>query len=733
MSDFNTNEPMIEMYIYETVQLIDRLEQLVMETEETASLAFAIDEIFRIMHTIKGNSMMMLYENIAVVAHRLEDLFDLLRKDESVVYDVGKITDLTLEMIDFVKAEIQKLERGITPNGNSDELKQTIVAYMNSLTFMNDQPDIKLEDTVDTNDQRYYLSPTKTEAKAENSVSAETDIQCYKASVHYEAGSGMENIRAFTFIHTVKEKWIEYHHYPKDVTNDPDAGTVILEKGFHIIFKTKLNETEVTALFDAISFLDHYILNPIDEQQYIDYLEAYQIDNVNTFISEPKVEKSAEEELEAAEDEMIPPAFETTETMPKSEDAAIEHIKKALNPKSKTDTSTKEVSVPAQTKAAMISVDVHRVDKLMDLVGELVVSEAMVTQNPEIQKLQLESFEKAARQFRIIMNDLQDTVMSMRMVPLALTFQKMNRIVRDMKKKIGKDVELVIIGEQTEVDKNVIENINDPLMHIIRNSVDHGIETIEERVDAGKNEKGTITLEAKHSGGDVWIIVKDDGRGLDREKILDKCEDRGILTKSREDYSDREVYEMLFAPGFSTKEQVTEFSGRGVGLDVVAKNIKKIGGSVIISSELGMGSEFAIKIPLTLAIINSMMMQVGKTIFSVPIVSIRSSFIANERDITTDPDGHEMVIVRGQAYPIIRLHKRYNLETEVKALSDGILMMIEENGRTRVFFADAILGEQQLVVKSPPHYLKHVEGLTGFALLGDGRISIILDPDQLVS
>jgi two-component system chemotaxis sensor kinase CheA len=218
-----------------------------------------------------------------------------------------------------------------------------------------------------------------------------------------------------------------------------------------------------------------------------------------------------------------------------------------------------------------------------------------------------------------------------------------------------------------------------------------------------------------------------------QEKILDKCEERDILTKAREAYTDREVYEMLFAPGFSTKEQVTEFSGRGVGLDVVAKNIKKIGGSVIISSELGMGSEFAIKIPLTLAIINSMMMQVGKTIFSVPIVSIRSSFIANERDITTDPDGNEMVIVRGQAYPIIRLHKLYNLQTEVKSLSDGILMMIEENGRTRVFFADAILGEQQLVVKSPPHYLKHVEGLTGFALLGDGRISIILDPDQLVS
>jgi two-component system chemotaxis sensor kinase CheA len=212
------------------------------------------------MHTIKGNSMMMLYENIAVVAHRLEDLFDLLRKDESIVYDVGKITDLALEMIDFVKAEIQKLERGITPNGNSDDLKQAIVAYMNSITFMNAQPDVKLEDTVDTNDQRYYLSPTKTEDKQEASAPAVANTQYYKASVHYEAGSGMENIRAFTFVHTVKDKWIEYLHYPKDVTNDPNAGDFILAKGFHIAFQTTLNDSEVTALFDAISFLDHYKL-----------------------------------------------------------------------------------------------------------------------------------------------------------------------------------------------------------------------------------------------------------------------------------------------------------------------------------------------------------------------------------------------------------------------------------------------------------------------------------------
>ena len=729
MSDFNKNEPMIEMYIYETMQLIDRLEQLIMDTEQTSSLDFGMDEIFRIMHTIKGNSMMMLYENIAVVAHRLEDLFDLLRKDENVVYDVGKISDLTLEMIDFVKAEIGKLERGITPNGNSDALKEEIVTYLNQLTNCEIE-NVQTSNQEEIKDQKYYLSPTKNDEidEVEKNI-GETSF--YKAEIFYEVGSGMENIRAFTFIHTAKDNFNNYVHVPKDVTNDPNAGESIVLNGFHILFETLETTETIKKIFDNISFLDHYNLSQIEENTYQTYLELYHSNALEQFSQEivENVKPLIDLDLPLEDD------IGESASILKSPTQSIETVQKDV---AKQKANDKKASVEpsgdsSSMKPAMISVDVNRVDKLMDLVGELVVSEAMVTQNPEIQKLQLESFEKATRQFRIIMNELQDTVMSMRMVPLQLTFQKMSRIVRDMKKKIGKDVDLVIIGEHTEVDKNVIENINDPLMHIIRNSVDHGIESIEERIEAGKNEKGTITLEAKHSGGDVWIIVKDDGRGLDREKILNKCEEKGILTKQRHEYSDREVYEMLFAPGFSTKEEVTEFSGRGVGLDVVAKNIKKIGGNVLISSELGLGSEFAIKIPLTLAIINSMMMKVGKTIFSVPIVSIRSSFIANHQDITVDPDGVEMVIVRGQAYPIVRLHKKYNIETDVNRLEDGILMMIEENGKSRIFFADAILGEQQLVVKSPPRYLKHVEGMTGFALLGDGRISIILDPDQIVS
>src|SRR6056297_1392993 len=213
----------------------------------------------------------------------------------------------------------------------------------------------------------------------------------------------------------------------------------------------------------------------------------------------------------------------------------------------------------------------------MNLVGEIVVSEAMVTGNPELQNLKLDNFNKAANQMRKIINDLQDIVMEIRMVPLSLTFQKMNRIVRDMCSKTGKNVSLELVGQETEVDKNIIEHISDPLMHLIRNSIDHGIEEPDSRIKQGKDVKGKVILEAKHSGGDVWITVKDDGQGLDREKILEKAYEKGFLERGNQ-YGDKEIFNMIFKPGFSTNEEITGFSGRGVGMDVVIRNIEKIGG-----------------------------------------------------------------------------------------------------------------------------------------------------------
>ncbi|KNY27293.1 putative CheA signal transduction histidine kinase [Pseudobacteroides cellulosolvens ATCC 35603 = DSM 2933] len=368
----------------------------------------------------------------------------------------------------------------------------------------------------------------------------------------------------------------------------------------------------------------------------------------------------------------------------------------------------------------------------MDLVGELVISEAMVTSNPDLKGLSLENFNKAASQLKKITSELQDIVMSIRMVPLSATFQKMNRIVRDMCKKLDKDVDLEILGEETEVDKNIIENISDPLMHLIRNSIDHGIETREERIKNGKSLKGKITLEAKNEGGEVIIIVKDDGRGLNKEKILQKAIDNGLIQDTNKDISDREVFSMIFLPGFSTKENVTEFSGRGVGMDVVSNNIEKIGGAVNVDSTVGEGTTMTIRIPLTLAIIDGMNIRVSNSTYTIPITSIKESFRVKEDELITDPDGNEMIMVRGDCYPILRMHKLFNIKDSISNISEGITIMVESEMDTVCLFADELLGEQQVVVKALPQYIKKVKGIAGCTLLGEGTISLILDIAALV-
>jgi len=383
-------------------------------------------------------------------------------------------------------------------------------------------------------------------------------------------------------------------------------------------------------------------------------------------------------------------------------------------------------------KQSVISVNIAKLDRLMDLMGELVIAEAMVTQNPDLKGLELNNFNKAARQLNKITSELQDIVMSIRMVPLAMTFQKMNRIVRDMSKKLDKLVELEIIGEDTEVDKNIIERISDPLIHLIRNSIDHGIEKVDERVANGKPPTGKLVLEAKNAGGDVWIIVKDDGRGLNKEKILERARANGLLFKPESELTDREIYSFIFLPGFSTKESVTEFSGRGVGMDIVMKNIEMIGGSVHVDSTPGEGTTFSIRFPLTLAIIDGMIIAVGNNKYTIPTVAILESFRIKNEAIIHDEMGNEMIMVRGECYPVVRLYKRFGVETEVTDLTEGIMIMIEGENKRMCIFADALLGQQQVVVKALPKYIKKVNGIAGCTLLGDGDISLILNVDEIL-
>ena len=388
-------------------------------------------------------------------------------------------------------------------------------------------------------------------------------------------------------------------------------------------------------------------------------------------------------------------------------------------------------------KHSLISVNLSKLDTLHDIVGEIITTESMVIANPDLEGLELESFSKAARQLRKLTDELQDTVMSIRMVPLAGVFQKMGRIVRDMKIKLNKEAELVLEGETTEVDKSIVDNLNDPLMHLVRNCMDHGIEDdINVRIAEGKPEKGTVKLSAKHSAGEVIITVSDDGAGINCEKVLEKAKESGLLTKPESEYTTKEIQNMILLPGFSTNDTVTEYSGRGVGMDVVRSNIEQCGGTLTVESEEGKGSSFIIRIPLTLAIVEGMKLKVGSTIFTVPISSIKESLMVANNQLLHDTKQGEMIMIRGVCYPILRLHEKFNMPTEVTKLEDGILLLVDVGGKNVCLFADKLIGEQPVVVKPFPKYLSQynikAEGLSGCTVMGDGTISLIIDVNNLI-
>lgn len=680
-------EPMLEMFIFETNQNLEQLEQITIGSEKNGTFSTEeINTIFRIMHTIKGSAAMMLVNEVATLAHSMEDIFFYMREKKPENVDCSSLTDIILNSADFIKTEIGKLEAEAAADGNAAELIETTKSF---LTFLKkDNGDVVEENPPreKAKKQQYYIA-------AEQKEPAGEALNVFQATIRYIEDCEMENVRAYMVVNSMQELTMELHTLPENVLEDENSVECIREDGLRMWFTTRKSYEEIRAELDQTIFLKELNLIQLKSTDECEYW--------------PKKQPAVKEII--------------------IEDAPIKPL---LGPKK---TETHETAAPHQS---MISVNVAKLDVLMDLVGELVIAEAMVTENPELKGLELDGFYKAARQLKKISGELQDGVMSIRMVPLAATFQKMNRIVRDMSKKLGKQVELDLIGESTEVDKNVIEHISDPLMHLIRNSIDHGIESPDARTAAGKSTEGKVTLEAKNAGSEVIINIIDDGKGLDREKILQRAREHDLIYKNEADLTDKEIYAFIFSPGFSTKEKVTEFSGRGVGMDVVMKNINAVGGTILVNSEVGKGSVITLKIPLTLAIIAGMTVKVGASSYTLPIMAIKESFRPEERNIVIDPEGSEMIMVRGQCYPIVRLHKIYHIDGAFSQLTEGIVIMVETEERMIGVFADELIGQQQIVVKPVPSYIKKiadVRGISGCTLLGDGSISLILNTTGLAS
>jgi len=670
--DFNTySEPMLEMFMFETNQSMEQLEEILLNIEGNSTITDDdINEVFRIMHTIKGSSSMMMFNNISKITHSLEDLFYFIRENKIYDLDLTRLSDLVFSTIDFISFEISKIEKGKDPDGDESQLTSDIKDYLNSIK--NDHPDQEIILSEDEEDHENFISK-------EN---LSQDSNEFIAKIFFEDDCKMENMRAFTLLRDLEEIISEVTHTPKDLFDDEEAADKIIEDGFNMLFRSQEDYDKILDLLEDGMFVESVDLEEVENEE------------------------------------------EKSEEIKKTQVDLEEQKKKTLNETLKNPFSLNK-------NKNIISVNVEKMDMLMDLVGEIVITESMVTKNPEIQNLELENFDKAARQLRKLNNELQDIVMSIRMIQIGPTFHKMHRIVRDMNKQLDKNTRLEISGEETEVDKNIIDTLGEPLMHLIRNSLDHGIESTEDRIAKGKDEKGLVSLDAVNTGGDVIITIKDDGKGLNRDKLLEKASKNNLLTKSPEDMSDKEVFSLILLPGFSTKDDVTEYSGRGVGMDVVKKSIEKVGGNIQIESEKDVGTTINIKIPLTLAIIDGMKISVGDSIFTVPTNTIKESFKAKKEDLIKDTSGKEMILIREDVYPVVRLHEIFGLKSKKTSLLEGILVMVETEESNYCLFADEILGEQQVVVKPIPAYLMQYtvkdSGVAGCAILGNADISLILD------
>nr|WP_305083894.1 chemotaxis protein CheA [uncultured Oscillibacter sp.] len=679
------------MYIYETNTLLEQLESIVLDAEKENTFSQDnVNEIFRIMHTIKGSSAMMEFDTLAQVSHRIEDMFFLIREGTmSVVKDEDRpaLFDVMLHSVDYFREEMEKVEAEQPLNKDVD----SFLGNINSLIAK-----IKGEEIPEAAAPKAPAPAAAPAAEAAPAVAQTSEGSAefpYGLRVFFDEGCGMENLRAFMLVTSVQGFCAEadFAYQPAGVENDSSLSETVIEHGFLLQFRSDADRARAVPVVMTAGSVHSY-----EEENYVP--------------APPPAPEHAAPAQEAA------PAAQKAAPAPAAQAGAAQQHQ-------------------GGQKESLISVGLSKLDQLSAIVGEIVITEAMVTGSPDLKGLHLDAFSKSARQLRKLTDELQDVSMSLRMIPVSNTFQKMNRIVRDMCKKLNKQVKLTLVGENTEVDKTIVDSIGDPIMHMVRNSMDHGIEeNVEDRIAAGKDPVGEILLSAQDTGSEVIIQISDDGAGVNDEAVLAKAIRNGIASPEVE-YSHKEILNFLMAPGFSTNVQVTEFSGRGVGMDVVKSGVESLGGSVSITSEQGRGMTTIMRIPLTMAIMDGMEVSVGDSIFTIPINNIRSSIKTTEAAILHDSVNGEMVKMLDGYYPVIRARDFYNLPGGAEKIDDGVLMWLESGDCSYCLFVDELLGEQQIVVKPLPAYVNNFDiknfGITGCSILGDGNISIILDAGGL--
>jgi len=768
----------LRVFVAESRELIEEVEPQLIDIHERAEQTgevdvTAINSIFRLFHSMKGSAASLGLGNIASLTHKAETLLDLFRSGKASF--MFEHVDLLMRALDLTRTYLDAVERTNSDKGREedkqaleDELSASIQTATNAGSSATTKPDILPK-------EKKSASQKAPEKDADISKSVKTIPAKNAPPVAASAKSIDSSMQPLVdqFVEEALDILDKAEKTLLELEKSPEGSLQMVREIFRGIHSLKgncgfLGFVELESLsHKAENVLEHFLENNTEPAP--EHLMTFLIvvDSLRQGVSDLSAGGAGSIEGRSSVEDLLEQlrcAVEPDQDEPKKlgqillEEGAVseeqlslalekqraalgevlvdmgaadsETVEKAL--KKQSEQGANVTSISKSVKRTDIRVDLNKLDKLVNLVGELVIAETMVTRNPELKDLVLENFEKAVHHLRRVTSELQDVAMSVRMIPLAMTFQKLVRVVHDLARKEDKKVKLNLVGEETEVDKTMTEQIADPLLHMVRNSVDHGLEPPEDRIRLGKPEVGKVTIEARYEGGEVWIIVSDDGRGLDREKILKKAVEKGIVKGDSASLSDEEVFNLIFEPGFSTSNTVSEVSGRGVGMDVVKKNIERLKGRTSVRSKLGQGTSIYLHIPLTLAIIDGMLVRVGNASYTIPLLSIRESIRPTKNSITQTPDGEEIVRIREDLIPVIRLHRLHDKTPQYMELCDGILVIVEDQARKAAIFIDEILGQQQTVIKGLSQYLSNVKGVSGCTILGDGAVSLILDIGGLI-
>lgn len=707
-ADFDLSQ-FYQIFFEEAGENLDQMEHMLLDLDLEKADDEELNGIFRCAHSIKGGAATFGFADVAELTHQMESLLDRLRRHE--LQPIPQMVDVLLESADASRSLLARHQAGA-----QDEPPSTahLVKRISELAAgMVPAASAPVAAPKPQSPPPVAVAPVVVSAPA-TSPSGALAGQQRRLQVRIGPLDRMEQADA------IKELF-------RDI---PGLGSI-----------SDLPSTESAVRLFAIEtsstdsdLLDLFAFHVAKEQVQLTDLQSAGAQR------DSSQQDQFAQALDAGLDAVGGPAdeaygfFKNAPGSPAAESAqalqAIEPVSAVTRVPQKVAAEAKAGS-QAQMESTTIRVAVNKVDQLINLVGELVITQAMLAQNSlgldsaEHQQL-LAGLADLDRNTR----DLQESVMSIRMIPMSIVFSRFPRMLRDLANKLGKKVELVTMGEATELDKGLVEKITDPLTHLVRNSGDHGIELPAERLAKGKPEHGTITLSASHQGGSIVIEVKDDGKGLSREKILNKARERGMDVSDQ--MSDADVWQLIFAPGFSTAEVVTDVSGRGVGMDVVKRNIAALNGTVEIDSSEGYGTKVSVRLPLTLAIMDGMSVGVDEEVYILPLSSVVESFQVNPDDVNTVAQGSQLVKVRDEYMPVIALERIFQVPRVDPAKSSTIMVVVEADGNRVALLVDELLGQHQVVVKNLESNYRKVPNVSGATILGDGRVALILDIGGLV-